>query len=178
MNFLSHVGLAFLFAGPIFVSNATPAIFGGGFPIDAYKKFVDGGRLLGDHKTIVGFFVGVLSGFITGILVMFIIGDMLIANYSSIGFNLSIWTGLLMGFGANFGDLLGSFIKRRLNIESGGKFPGFDQFGYMIFGLLWSWFCFKAIPWQFLVSLLIIGPLMHIGVNIFAFSINAKDVPW
>ena len=89
-----------------------------------------------------------------------------------------MWIGLLMGWGCNFGDIFGSFIKRRINIKSGNSFPIFDQTGYMIFGLLWSWPVFKVIPWQFLVTLVVISPTIHFGFNILAYFLKIKDVPW
>jgi len=178
MSFFLDAGLAFLFAAPILLGNAFPTILGGGYPVDFYKKFFDGKRILGDHKTMRGLFAGVLFGFLTGIIVYFVIGDTLLSRYGHLGFRYPIWIGLLMAWGCNFGDMLGSFIKRRLSIPSGGKFPVFDQTGYMLFGLLWSWPAFRVIPWQFWVSLLIIAPILHILSNLLAYAVRAKDVPW
>ena len=178
MSFLTDAGLAFLFAAPIFLSNAFPTVYGGGFPVDFYKKMRDGKRIFGDHKTWQGLFVGIFFGFLTGIVIWYIIGDTFMSRYGALGFKYPFWIGVLMGWGCNFGDLLGSFIKRRINIPSGGKFPVFDQMGYMVFGLLWSWPAFKIIPWQFWITLLLIGPLMHILANFLAFAVKAKSVPW
>jgi len=178
MGFMLDVGLAFLFAVPIFVSNAAPALFGGGYPIDAYKNFFDGKRILGDHKTIQGLLSGLIGGILTSIIVFYLSHDLMMEQYGDIGFQYPMWIGFLMGWGCNFGDMIGSFIKRRINIKSGGSFPVFDQIGYMIFGLLWSWPAFKILPWQFLVTLLVIAPLLHLGANLFAYSIGVKSVPW
>ncbi|UJG43405.1 MAG: CDP-2,3-bis-(O-geranylgeranyl)-sn-glycerol synthase [Candidatus Heimdallarchaeum endolithica] len=178
MSFLLDVGLAFMFASPIFVSNAIPTIFGGGYPVDFYKNFIDGKRILGNHKTIRGLLAGILFGFVASIVVWYTVGDLFQQLYGLMGFKYPIWIGLVMGWGCNFGDMFGSFIKRRLNIVSGGKFPVFDQTGYMIFGLLWSWPVFKFIPWQFLVTLLVISPLLHILANLLAYAVKAKDVWW
>ncbi len=179
MTFLIDVGLAFLFAAPILVSNAFPSLLGGGYPIDGYKNFRDGRRILGNHKTIQGFLAGLLGGFITGIVVYFIINDTLTHRYGDMGFRYPpLVIGLAMAWGCNFGDMFGSFIKRRINIRSGGSFPIFDQFGYIVFGLLWSWPFFVYIPWQFWITLLVIAPLLHIGFNVLGYFIKVKDVPW
>ncbi len=178
MGFFLDVGLAFLFAAPIFISNAAPAMFGGGFPIDAYKNFFDGKRILGDHKTIQGLISGLVAGILTSIIVYYLSHDLMIELYGSIGFQYPMWIGFLMGWGCNFGDIVGSFIKRRVNIQSGDSFPVFDQTGYMIFGLLWSWPVFRVLPWQFLVTLLVIAPLLHLGANVLAYSLGVKEVPW
>ncbi|MHA1303679.1 MAG: CDP-2,3-bis-(O-geranylgeranyl)-sn-glycerol synthase [Candidatus Heimdallarchaeaceae archaeon] len=178
MGFLLDAGLAFLFSAPILISNAIPTVLGGGYPVDCYKNFSDGKRILGNHKTMRGLFAGMVWGFITGIIIWYVVGAKMAALYGDIGFRYPFWIGIVMGWGCNFGDMFGSFIKRRLNIQSGGKFPVFDQTGYMIFGLLWSWPIFKAIPWQFWVTLLVIAPILHILSNLFAYAVKAKDVWW
>ncbi len=178
VDFLLDVGLAFLFSAPILVSNAAPALLGGGFPVDFYKNFFDGKRILGDHKTIQGLIMGILAGIVSSIIVFYLVGDLMILRYGHLGFKFPMWIGLVMGWGCNFGDMFGSFVKRRLNIQSGGSFPVFDQTGYILFGLLWSWPVFRVIPWQFIVTLLVIAPLLHFGANVFAYAVGAKDVPW
>ena len=178
MVFIVDVGISFLFALPILVSNAVPAILGKGYPVDGYKKMKDGKRILGDHKTLWGLFYGILSGFLIGVIVWFLGHEYFLEQYGAIGFQYPFWIGALMGWGCNFGDMFGSFIKRRININSGGSFPVFDQMGYILFGLLWSWPAFVMIPWEFWVSLLVFAPVLHIGTNVFAYSIKAKDVPW
>ncbi|MCG3223634.1 MAG: CDP-archaeol synthase, partial [Candidatus Heimdallarchaeota archaeon] len=129
MVFITAVGVSFLFALPILVSNAVPAILGGGYPVDGYKVLKDGKRMLGDHKTLWGLFYGILSGFLIGVIVWFLASDFFMVQY---GINYPFWIGALMGFGCNFGDMFGSFVKRRINITSGGSFPIFDQVGYIL----------------------------------------------
>ena len=178
VEFLLDVGLAFLFAAPIMVSNAAPALLGGGYPVDFYKNFFDNKRILGDHKTIQGLIMGILSGLMTSIIVFYLAHDLMMLKYGYTGMKFPLWIGLIMGWGCNFGDMAGSFVKRRINIPSGGSFLIFDQTGYILFGLLWSWPVFKIIPWQFLVTLLIIAPLIHFGANLLAYLFGVKDVPW
>ncbi len=178
VEFLLDVGLAFLFAAPIMISNAAPALLGGGFPVDFYKNFFDGKRILGDHKTIQGLLTGILSGLFASIVVFYLAHDLMVLRYGTLGLQYPMWIGILMGWGSNFGDMFGSFIKRRINIQSGGSFPVFDQSGYILFGLLWSWPIFKVMPWQFIVTILIIAPLLHLGSNVLAYKLGAKDVPW
>jgi CDP-2,3-bis-(O-geranylgeranyl)-sn-glycerol synthase len=175
MVFITDVGVSFLFALPILVSNAVPAILGGGYPVDGYKVLKDGKRMLGDNKTLWGLFYGILSGFLIGVIVWFLASDLFMVQY---GINYPFWIGALMGFGCNFGDMFGSFVKRRINISSGGSFPIFDQVGYILFGLLWSWPVFGTLPWEFWLSLLVFAPLLHIGTNVLAYSLKIKDVPW
>ncbi|MCG3216901.1 MAG: CDP-archaeol synthase [Candidatus Heimdallarchaeota archaeon] len=102
----------------------------------------------------------------------------MVENYALIGFQYPWWIGVLMGWGTNFGDMLGSFIKRRIKIKPGRSFPVFDQMGYMVFGILWSWPIFKVIPWQFIVTLIIIAPLIHVAFNLLGYALKVKDVPF
>ena len=178
MTFLLDVGLAFLFAAPIMLANGVPAIFGGGYPVDGYKNFFDGKRILGDHKTLRGLLIGIIGGLFGSIIVYYMAHDLIMREYGSLGLQFPMWIGLLMGWGCNFGDMLGSFIKRRINIQSGQSFPIFDQTGYMVFGLLWSWPVFKVIPWQFIVTLLLIAPVVHVGFNLLGYFLKVKDVPF
>ncbi len=175
MVFITDVGVSFLFALPILVANAVPSILGGGYPVDGYKVLKDGKRMLGDHKTLWGLFYGILSGFLIGLIISVLAKDFFWDNYD---IHYPFWIGALMGFGCNFGDMFGSFVKRRIKIKSGGSFPVFDQLGYILFGLLWSWPVFGTLPWEFWLSLLVFAPLLHITANVFAYSIKAKDVPW
>ena len=88
MSFIADLGLAFLFSAPILMSNAFPTVLGGGYPVDGYKNFVDGKRILGNHKTVRGLLVGILWGFYTGIIVWYVAGDKMVALYGDIGFAL------------------------------------------------------------------------------------------
>ncbi|MHA1827416.1 MAG: CDP-archaeol synthase [Candidatus Heimdallarchaeaceae archaeon] len=178
MSFLLDAGLAIVFAFPILTSNAVPHVLGGGYPLDAYKLFFDKRRIFGDHKTIQGLLTGILAGFLTGVAIWVLSSQFMLERYGHLGFVFPFWLGLFMGFGCNFGDVFGSFLKRRLKIKSGGSFPVFDQMGYIIFGLLWSWPFFKFIPWQFWITLVVGAPIIHISANVIGYFLGIKDVPW
>lgn len=100
------------------IINATPAIMMPrlsalsplGTPLDLGRCFFDGRRLLGSHKTLGGFFLGVLSGAL--------LGDLL-------GFSLSM--GVAAGGLSMVGDSLSSFLKRRFNLDEGKESPVLDQ---------------------------------------------------
>lgn len=61
-----------IFVLPLWFGNASPTILGGGAPIDGGRYWRDGKRILGDGKTIRGFWMGVLSGGVIGALIAFI----------------------------------------------------------------------------------------------------------
>ena len=55
-----------IFVIPLWFGNAAPTLLGGGPPIDGGKYWRDGRRILGDGKSIRGFWAGTLVGVIMG----------------------------------------------------------------------------------------------------------------
>jgi len=74
-------------------------------PMNFNRRFIDGRRVFGDNKSVEGFMSGVIAGLSIGIVYTFFTG-----------LNTWIAYGLLSGSGAMLGDLLNSFIKRRLGL--------------------------------------------------------------
>lgn len=79
-------------------------------PVDRGRNWRDGHRLFGDHKTVRGLAGSALVGAVAG---------------WSLG--LTAWVGTLVALLSMAGDLLSSFIKRRLALPAGGVVPGLDQ---------------------------------------------------
>ena len=171
---------------PAYIPNPSAVIFKGKVPIDFEKNFIDGRRILGKGKTWRGFFLGSLAGLIFG----------LIQNFLSIYlpydwfpyFSENILTAFFiiftLSFGAMLGDSIGSFIKRRLGIESGGKAFLLDQLTFVIvawfllfiFFPLWFFEHFwKLVP---VLTIFILTPLIHRSVNIIGYKMGKKKVPW
>jgi uncharacterized protein len=88
-------------------------------PLDLGKRLPDGKPLFGPHKTIRGAAAGILTGGLVGM-------------FMGIPFGYGIAAGLL----GISGDLLSSFIKRRLDLQSGTDVPGLDQFIEGLFPLV------------------------------------------
>ncbi|MEO8628897.1 MAG: CDP-archaeol synthase [Betaproteobacteria bacterium] len=107
------------------LANGSPVmakrIFGQRFawPLDAGIKFVDGRPLLGASKTIRGI---VLSLLVTTV------GALLIGLDAKIG--------AMMSIAAMAGDLLSSFVKRRLGLSSSSRATGLDQIPESLLPLL------------------------------------------
>jgi CDP-2,3-bis-(O-geranylgeranyl)-sn-glycerol synthase len=124
---------------PILISKI-PLLSAWDMPVD-FGAEVRGRPLFGPHKTIRGLAAGTLAGFIAFVLQIQafesyswaweVSGEL---NYSE----LSLWLGVLLGFGALFGDLVKSFFKRQMNVTSGKSWFPFDQLDYIIGGLLFS----------------------------------------
>ncbi len=144
---------------PSYIANMSPVIFGGGKPIDFNKKFIDGRRILGDHKTIRGFISGVILGTIAGI-----------AQGRAL-------QGILLSLGAMVGDAIGSFIKRRLGIEEGGSVPLLDQECFLVFSILFA-YPIESVDLYSIIFLLFLTPLLHKGTNVIAYYLKLKEVSY
>ena len=129
---------AIWFILPAYTANGLPVLFGGGSPIDFGKTF-NGKRIFGDGKTIRGFVGGVLSGTLVG-LTLFYVGPILNQSIPEsqglIDLSYNPILGLLISVGALTGDLVGSFIKRRLNLKRGAPAPFLDQITFLVFAFL------------------------------------------
>jgi CDP-2,3-bis-(O-geranylgeranyl)-sn-glycerol synthase len=129
-----------------------PVIWGGGPPLDGGRLFFDGKRLLGKAKTIRGTYVGILAGTIVGLL------QHIVYPFPSLGY--ALLRGFLLGAGAIGGDIVGSFIKRRFNIESGDAAP---------LGLP---------PLEIILMSILITPFVHLISNAVWYLAGKKEVWW
>ncbi len=182
---LALIELAIWFGLPAWIANATPVIFGGGRPIDGGHVFRDGRRVLGDGKTIRGFIVGVLLGTLTGALqaiaAPFI--EPILSLYVTVTIEMqsvlfmTVPMALAMSTGALFGDMIGSFIKRRANLPSGGPAPVLDQLGFIILGLLFATPFIRPAA-VFVMILLAFTLLIHYISNIMGYLLGFKKHPW
>lgn len=170
---------------PAYFANGSALVFGGGMPIDFGKSAWDGRRFVGDGCT----WKGLIGGGLLGTVVGGILGFLADCGIASVLFNISasqitlvsgsiaqgLLIGCLLGFGALIGDVIGSFIKRRLNFERGKPVPLLDQLDFVVVALIFvSWVI--NLSWEMIVIILFISIFLHLGANIFAYLINIKDV--
>jgi CDP-2,3-bis-(O-geranylgeranyl)-sn-glycerol synthase len=130
------IAAALWFIFPAYCANAAPVIFGGGQPMDFGKRFFDGKPLLGAHKTIRGFFAGLIVGTLVG-LVQTLLYEQVLIQYST-QFSYSILLGFVLSLGALTGDIVESFVKRRLNRAPGSSLPVADQIDFILGAFLFS----------------------------------------
>jgi CDP-2,3-bis-(O-geranylgeranyl)-sn-glycerol synthase len=172
---------------PAYIPNSAATLFGGGLPMDFGYSFQSGRRVLGDGKTWRGFFGGSLTGIMVGILQIIAIApfDLDCGGFGRIPTAFSIVCTL--AFGALLGDVLGAFIKRRLNIPQGAKAPGLDQYDFVIgawaltaaFHFEWFYATFlHGIHIIALVTVIVVTPVLHRSVNIIGYKLGKKSVPW
>lgn len=149
---------------PAYCANAAPVIGGGGLPMDFGKNFVDGRRVFGKNKTFRGFFFGLAIGIFVGVVEVFLFGyPLLFAVFSPLG--------------ALFGDLVGSFLKRRLKIAPGGLLPVVDQIDFVVGAIVFS-VPLSIISLELAVAMLIITPPIHLLTNFVAYKLKLKSNPW
>jgi len=162
---------------PAYFANGLIPLAKGKHPIDFNKKFIDNQPLFGKGKTWEGFFLGCFVGFLIGSLQWFIY-DFISLKTSKLNLiKINPLLGFLLGLGAVFGDLVGSFIKRRLKMPRGHPFPLLDQEDFLLGSLFFVyWFIKIEIEW-FLI-LLIITPIIHLIANLIAYLTKIKKEPW
>ena len=166
------VAAAMWFIFPAYCANAAPVIFGGGKSMDFGKKFVDGKPFLGSHKTFRGFLAGIIVGTLVG-AAQTVIFEQVLFQYSP-QFEYSILLGFVLSLGALTGDLIESFIKRRLNRSPGSSLPVADQIDFILGAFLFS----SAVSSPSLVSALIILLItipIHLLTNLGAALLNMKN---
>jgi CDP-diglyceride synthetase len=130
------------------------------FPLDGNLKFIDGRPLLGSSKTVRGIVVAIAAT---------------TASAPLLGLDLRI--GLAVGVTAMAGDLLSSFLKRRLGLLPSSKATGLDQIPESLFPLL---ACQQALSLTVLdivagVALFFVGELLLSRV---LFKFHLRDRPY
>ncbi|MBN2155012.1 MAG: CDP-archaeol synthase [Candidatus Lokiarchaeota archaeon] len=100
----------------------------------------------------------------------------------------TLWFGLLrliprivlISYGAAVGDLIGSWLKRRLNKNRGEPLWGVDQLDFIAPAILLS-IPFVILNWTFLTVLVFIAiftPSMALIANIVAYLVGIKNIPY
>ncbi|MBS7614372.1 CDP-2,3-bis-(O-geranylgeranyl)-sn-glycerol synthase [Candidatus Bathyarchaeota archaeon] len=155
---------------PAYCANGAPVLFGGGKPIDMYRKFRDGKPIFGPHKTVRGFTSGLVIGTFVGWIQ---------ETYGlSVGLPQgSIILGFALSLGALLGDLFGSFIKRRMNLEPGAHLPLSDQLDFVLAALLFSLPVQPPSLMHAVIIVVLTAPI-HYMVNIMAYLLKLKKTPW
>ena len=173
--FFAPAGVANMFA---FFSGKIPALKRYTYPVDCKLKF-RGKRILGSHKTIRGFLVGIFSAIICVyiqialyILLPFL-PDLLAIDYLSIN---PILFGALAGFGALFGDAVKSFFKRQMNITPGKSWVPFDQIDYILGGIIFTWIYIRLTPIEYLL-LFLFWFLVHPLTTLAGYLLKLKKEP-
>lgn len=130
------------------------------YPIDCGMRW-RGKRIFGDHKTWRGIIAGTLAGGAIFLLQRSLSPSQFFHTLELFDYKKTPWfLGFVMGFGALFGDLAKSFVKRRLTIAPGRSFLVFDQIDWVL-GTIFAANLFAKIPLSVILLSLPVGALAH-----------------
>jgi CDP-2,3-bis-(O-geranylgeranyl)-sn-glycerol synthase len=165
-------------SSPVF-ANKVPLLKNLGMPIDMGKTY-RGKRIFGDHKTVRGFLVGILSGLLVASIQMFLYSNSSwivdISGSIDYGQPIVLLMGALLGLGALTGDAIKSFFKRQTGVESGKSWFPFDQIDYIIGGLVFSVPFVNLKPSEYF-AIFIVWFLIHPIATFIGWLIGLKDSP-
>lgn len=162
IQFLTIVRLALLLA----VANGAPVIaakmLGERFscPLDGGAEFIDGRPLFGKSKTVRGVVISILLSTLAAPLL-----------------GLDWWIGVAVGSAAMAGDLVSSFVKRRLNLTPSSRATGLDQIPESLFPLL---ACRSALALSILdiaagVAIFFVGEVI---LSLLLYKVHIRDRPY
>ncbi len=142
--------------------NLGATLFSGKRVLDQGLRLADGRRLLGDGKTVRGSAAGL---------------TMAAAVASATFLNLEV--GLFIGACTMTGDLLASFIKRRLGLARGHPVIFLDQLDSVALLIAteigWGIIGLEGFA---LLALVVITLLVQLYGNVLLFAVGKKNVPW
>jgi CDP-2,3-bis-(O-geranylgeranyl)-sn-glycerol synthase len=129
-------------------------------------------RLLGAHKTVAGFAIGVMAGVLVAAMQAAVATPLARVDYSC-------WPllGLGLGGGAMLGDSAKSLLKRRLRIAPGARWFPFDQLDFAV-GALVLVGAWAGLSWREAGVILLLSLIGDVLVNRLAFALHIKDAPW
>lgn len=119
-------------------------------PVDGHRQWRDGRPVFGASKT----WRGLAAGFIT-------------CTLFAPAFGLTMMFGAVYGALALGGDLLSSFIKRRMGLEASARATGLDQLPESVMPVAYAWAVLDLPAWQavgvvlmFVASNMLFSPLL------------------
>ena len=173
LNIIFSVFWFFLPAG---IANMSPVLFKWlpilKTPVDFNKKFRKK-PVFGKNKTWRGLFCGTLVAILIVYLQKLLYPYMQaysLIDYSTINIFL---LGFLLGFGALFGDLVESFIKRQRNTSPGKSWPPWDQLDWIIGALILVSFLVPLTVSEIIIALLLFS-VLHPLMNILGYALRIK----
>ncbi|MEM4598315.1 MAG: CDP-2,3-bis-(O-geranylgeranyl)-sn-glycerol synthase [Candidatus Diapherotrites archaeon] len=153
---------------PIYIANACALVFGGGTPLDFNRK-IHGRPIFGKGKTIRGTLAGIVFGLIAVFSMSYFVPEWFVKSYPTFG--------IFLVLGAVFGDIVASFFKRRLGLESGAPMLFLDQLDFVV-GSLLATLPIRVPNFVEVVLILCFTFLIHKATNYLAYKLKLKKVAW
>jgi CDP-2,3-bis-(O-geranylgeranyl)-sn-glycerol synthase len=146
------------------------------FPID-FNIGLGKHTVLGKNKTYRGLVAGTLAAIAVTYIQFFLQSNNIFVDFALIDYSNWLLIGFLLGFGAMFGDLVKSFMKRRLGLKPGMPFVPFDQLDF-VFGALIFIYPITRLSMEKMAIILFISLILHMAVNHFAFYTGMRKEKW
>ena len=181
MAMLFFILQCFYFMMPAYFANMAPIMIRNSFkvlaiPIDGGLK-LGGKPLFGANKTIRGFLFAILFAIVVSFIQNILFRLDFFSRLSFFDYSNWLLFGFLMGFGAIFGDLIKSFIKRRIGVAPGKPFIPWDQTDFVFGALIFSDIMFD-LSWKMVFSIVIISFFGHIAINHTAYYLKIRNEKW
>lgn len=166
---------------PAYAANMAPVWFKNAFswmavPLDRGALF-RGEPLFGSHKTLRGVVTGIVLAMAVAFVQYLLRTIPFFQQLSLADYGQWLALGFLMGSGALIGDLIKSFIKRRVGIQPGKPFIPFDQVDFVAGALLLSYPLIHP-PWEIVAASFVLSFVLHIVTNHVAFWLKIRQEKW
>lgn len=161
---------------PAYCANMAPVIAGG---LQLPGAVPIASKALGAHKT----YRGLIAGYAAALLMLWMqrllqeegmLESMRLLDYSATSL---LFAALLFAGGALGGDLVKSFFKRRLGKAPGAAWFPWDQWDFVL-GTFLLVLPFHPLPWEVVLTIIILTPLLHLLANVTGYLIGWKKVWW
>ncbi|MFH1181770.1 MAG: CDP-archaeol synthase [Candidatus Woesearchaeota archaeon] len=129
------------------------------FPIDCNASF-QGKRLIGDHKIAAGWVMPLVAS---------LLSFWMAGNFALM---------FLISYFCFFGDLAGSFLKRRLDLEEHEPLLVVDQLSFFLGGYVAAYALGSRIPGNELLLLALLTFVVHFSGNIILSKLKMKNMPY
>ncbi len=168
---------------PAFVANMAPVVarWLNSFPKLAVP--IDGSTpetvrpIFGTHKTyrglVVGLFSGIVAAFLQKLLADYSMSIREITLFPFANWNF-LWWGLLLSGGALGGDLVKSFVKRRMGISAGARWVPWDQLDQVFGGILFGSFAY-SFSLENVLALIVLTPPLVLAINFLGYIVHVKE---
>lgn len=145
-------------------------------PIDFNKK-INNKPVFGRNKTFRGLIFGVLFAIVIAYLQFLLHSNNIFVDISIVDYSNWLSIGFLLGFGAIFGDLVESFVKRRMDYKPGKAFVPFDQLDFVVGALIFV-VPLVVLSLNKILVILLLSFVLHIIVNHLAFYLKIRKEKW
>lgn len=165
---------------PTFFANWAPIVAKNIICFKRWKTPINE-KLFWKNKTYRGFVLWVLTAIVLSIIEYFLVDFIpftsIVIHYHELvsSFSFAVFFWFLQWFWALFGDIVKSFIKRRIGIAPGEAWPVFDGIDYVLGSLIFMSPFFLP-SFLGIIFILVIWPISSLIANIIAYLIGWKDV--